>query len=333
MVKPTIDALTATVPQLGQSAAEFDANTNDFLPQLVPLQAQINVAVDWVEDQVTAIGFSASEASDAADEAEFAQAAAMASANYIGAWSSLTGALAPPASVSHSGKVWLLIAGLADVTANEPGVDAGWIDITAFSGDYSDLDNLPTLGTAAARNTGITENTVPLLGAGGELPAVGGTNLTGIVGTGLSRASKTTITSGVGSVDIALPPGKGAILIEGRGITFSGKSVKLETSTDGVTFAGSAGDYRHGKAGTPSSILISYTTGDETSFWGVLRGANNPNAYFSGEFFSTVDGLNSEAPNVGTRFVKEAVTHIRISSSSSAFTGGEILVSQVLEVS
>ena len=311
MPDPTFPAAPNPIASRARPAT-FSGDNDAALAWEAAFRDKLASAVPWFSDAVTSVSGFATTASDAADEAELAEAAALASANYVGAWSSLGGALTPPASVSHSGKVWLLIAGLADVTANEPGVDAGWIDITAFSGDYSDLDNLPTLGTAAARNTGITENTVPLLGAGGELPAVGGANLIGIGGTGLSKAVKTTITSGVASVDIALPPGKGAILIEGRGITFANRSVILQTSTDGVTFAGSAGDYRHGKAGTPSSILVSYTAGDEVSFWGVLRGANDLSAYFSTEFFSTVEGLNAETPVVGTRFVKGAVTHLSL---------------------
>ena len=41
-------------------------------------------------------------------------------ANFKGEWSSLTGALDMPASVLHSGKIWLLLINLADVTVSEP---------------------------------------------------------------------------------------------------------------------------------------------------------------------------------------------------------------------
>ncbi len=56
-------------------------------------------------------------------------AIAIASANFKGAWSSLTGALAVPASVLHSSKLWLLVANIADVTAHTPGVSASWVDL------------------------------------------------------------------------------------------------------------------------------------------------------------------------------------------------------------
>ena len=50
----------------------------------------------------------------------------LAVANYKGLWSSLTGALAIPATVFHSNQLWLLTESVADVTAVEPGVDAVW---------------------------------------------------------------------------------------------------------------------------------------------------------------------------------------------------------------
>lgn len=55
---------------------------------------------------------------------------ASAAANFVGSWSALSGALAVPASVVHSGKVWMLLSSLADVTLSEPGVAADWFDIT-----------------------------------------------------------------------------------------------------------------------------------------------------------------------------------------------------------
>jgi hypothetical protein len=58
--------------------------------------------------------------------AQEAALAAYINANYKGAWSALTGALAVPALVSHSGERWNLLSDLADVTASEPGVDPEW---------------------------------------------------------------------------------------------------------------------------------------------------------------------------------------------------------------
>lgn len=52
---------------------------------------------------------------------------AAATANLKGAWSSLTGAIAKPASVSHNGAIWGLLNNLADVTTSQPGVTADWV--------------------------------------------------------------------------------------------------------------------------------------------------------------------------------------------------------------
>lgn len=62
-------------------------------------------------------------------------AIAIASANFKGAWSSLTGALNIPASVLHSSRLWLLVANVADVTAHTPGVSASWVDLETIQAD------------------------------------------------------------------------------------------------------------------------------------------------------------------------------------------------------
>ena len=67
-------------------------------------------------------------------------------ANFKGAWSSLTGALNTPASVSHSGRLWLLTANLANVTTATPGVSGSWLDVTNF---------LMGVATAAAARTAL----------------------------------------------------------------------------------------------------------------------------------------------------------------------------------
>lgn len=73
----------------------------------------------------------ASDAATSATTATSAKDSAVGAANFKGAWSSLSGALAIPASVSHSSKVWLLTASVADVTAHTPGVSGNWLDLSA----------------------------------------------------------------------------------------------------------------------------------------------------------------------------------------------------------
>lgn len=61
------------------------------------------------------------ECNAAAALATGAQATATAAANFKGAWSGLSGALAVPASVSHAGAYWMLLQNLANVTTQTPG--------------------------------------------------------------------------------------------------------------------------------------------------------------------------------------------------------------------
>jgi hypothetical protein len=104
---------TATLPSLDMTPAAFDAATERLVQDLPAFASAMN-------DHESAAESSASAAVAAA-------AAAAGSANFAGAWASLTGPLAIPASVSHGGTVWVLVASVADVTAHTPGVSANWV--------------------------------------------------------------------------------------------------------------------------------------------------------------------------------------------------------------
>lgn len=92
----------------------------DLAPGVLALaEASYDNALDA---QGSATGAAASAVAAAASEAN-----AAAVANLKGAWSSLTGAIAKPASVSHNGAIWGLLNNLADVTTSQPGVTADWV--------------------------------------------------------------------------------------------------------------------------------------------------------------------------------------------------------------
>ena len=76
---------------------------------------------------------------------------AVASANFKGNWSSLTGALNIPATVYHSGEYWNLLANVADVTAHTPGVSANWalLGFVKRSGDTMTGPLAQAAGSAA----------------------------------------------------------------------------------------------------------------------------------------------------------------------------------------
>lgn len=64
--------------------------------------------------------------SQTVEEAAQIASSVIAIANYKGVWSTLTGPLDIPASVSHDGVTWILTQNLADVTSDEPGVSNKW---------------------------------------------------------------------------------------------------------------------------------------------------------------------------------------------------------------
>ncbi len=54
---------------------------------------------------------------------------ALAAANFVGQWNSLTGPLSPPAATFWSGKYWLLLNYVFNVAAAEPGVSSAWAEL------------------------------------------------------------------------------------------------------------------------------------------------------------------------------------------------------------
>lgn len=67
----------------------------------------------------------------ALNDAATAASGALAASHYKGAWATLTGPLAIPATVVHNGILYMLLESVADVTAEEPGVSAKWKALAA----------------------------------------------------------------------------------------------------------------------------------------------------------------------------------------------------------
>lgn len=121
-------------PLPSDSTAEFNAKAFAFVAALDPFVTETNaLALEVDSDRVAAAASEAAAAISAAD-AEAAAGAATSAANFKGAWATLSGALAIPASVSHSGVIWTLTESVADVTAEVPGVSAKWIAATFSTG-------------------------------------------------------------------------------------------------------------------------------------------------------------------------------------------------------
>lgn len=117
-----------TITALPSAPLPID-NTATFNSKAFALVAALNTFVT----EANALGVDANADAAAALASQIAaglsEDAAISVANFKGAWSGLTGALAIPASVSHLGKAWLLTESVADVTAEVPGVSSKWLSV------------------------------------------------------------------------------------------------------------------------------------------------------------------------------------------------------------
>lgn len=119
------------VPNPNQGRENFNINTQGFIDSLPPVVAgmnnagaQINQMRDEASDFATSANNSASRALSSADIAAGA-------ARNMGPWSGKTGAVAPPYSVTHNGKIWILQQSLANIASVTPGTNASiWFDYT-----------------------------------------------------------------------------------------------------------------------------------------------------------------------------------------------------------
>jgi hypothetical protein len=87
----------------------------------------------------SAVDADATSAAANASSAASSALAATGSANFKGEWSTLTGALAIPASVSRLGKVWILTQSVSNVAAEVPGVSTKWIAAGVSAGSAAAL--------------------------------------------------------------------------------------------------------------------------------------------------------------------------------------------------
>ena len=119
-----------TAPSRTQPQAVFSANTDAFLTALPPLVTQINAGGAAIEASQSAASTSETNAATSETNAATSASGSASSANYVGLWSSLSGALNIPASVFHSDKVWSLKYNIANVAASQPGVSSDWVAVS-----------------------------------------------------------------------------------------------------------------------------------------------------------------------------------------------------------
>lgn len=122
-------AITAPTAITALPAAPDPNDRATFNTRAYPWAAAQAVMVSETNAVATNVFNNATEAKTNADTVQTIADTAIAASNYKGEWSSLTGALNKPASVSHGGTFWVLSANLADVTAATPGVSASWVPV------------------------------------------------------------------------------------------------------------------------------------------------------------------------------------------------------------
>lgn len=105
-------------------------NTATFNSKAFALVAALNTFVTQANAMEVAVDADAIAAAASAVTATNASTSSVAAANFKGAYSLLTGALAIPASVSHLSKVWVLTESVANVVAEVPGTSAKWLAVS-----------------------------------------------------------------------------------------------------------------------------------------------------------------------------------------------------------
>lgn len=118
---------TLPTPPSRQDPINFADRADAFLGQLPQFGDEANALAADVNAKQTDAAASASAAAASATTAQNAASAASAAASYKGEWSTLTGPLTTPATVSYNNLIYLLLTNVSDVTAHTPGVSSVWL--------------------------------------------------------------------------------------------------------------------------------------------------------------------------------------------------------------
>lgn len=140
--------ITTVVPLLTTPVAD-DQDVGTFAERAQVNFLEVNPIMTAVNDLVVEINAErvemngvAADALASAEQSEIAAQSSASSANYVGPWVDLTGALSVPSSVSHNDDIWILTENVADVTTHTPGVSAVWQSLGANrGGDYNIIIN------------------------------------------------------------------------------------------------------------------------------------------------------------------------------------------------
>lgn len=110
---PIVPLTPLATPPDPNDRSTFDARAYPFTVSQQTMVSEFNANVPALNDVATAAS------------------GALAASHYKGAWATLTGPLAIPATVVHNGSLYMLLESVADVTAEVPGVSAKWKALAA----------------------------------------------------------------------------------------------------------------------------------------------------------------------------------------------------------
>lgn len=125
-IAPTPVGSWPTAPQRTDAPATFVTRADAWVAATPTRSTEMNALATNVNYNAESAFDSAAEALVSAQNSEASELIAVGIANYAGEWSTLSGAKTVPLSVDHEGVFWILLADVADVTAEEPGVSASW---------------------------------------------------------------------------------------------------------------------------------------------------------------------------------------------------------------
>jgi hypothetical protein len=287
MTRPVITALPPA-PTRGEDAATFAAKANTFVAALPAYGTESNALGQFVEEQA-----------DIVVAAVPAAEAAISAANYKGEWSTLSGALAIPASVSHNNSVWLLTASVADVTAVEPGVAAVWQNLTAINLSAG------VTGTLLVANGGTGLTT---LGTTGQVLSVNG------AGTSLEYIDASSFAPGM---MVYYPADAGLTLIIDGGISGTTSSInQIINGNNLYVYGGVGGVIQTSPDGT---VWTSVTSGTTSEIRGLAYGASTY-VYGAGNGIirSSTNGTTWTARTSGTT---SAIQKVRFVNNTFIYLG------------
>ena len=129
-VTPPAAPVVPLYPPLG--SATFNADAYAYGSAMPAVSAALGALADNVAANAQIAHDNTQTSVAAANNAASAAEVAMGATNFQGAWTSLTGALAKPATVKHNGRFWLLLNSLPDVALSEPATgNADWTTLDA----------------------------------------------------------------------------------------------------------------------------------------------------------------------------------------------------------